>query len=159
VTLLLQTDKRQLELSDCTLLVWLDETGHEEFADKNFALFGIGGAAILARDYERLLSKPWKELKSNHFGGEGVLLHAADVQKARPTEPQISNLTNFFSNSPFGRIAILVRADASVDPEIETVNLIASLVRDRIDQLVKESFPETQAVVLIFEESNGFYPK
>jgi hypothetical protein len=46
------------------LMFFVDETGHEEFADPNHPVFGLGGCAILAAAIENNLRTPWGEMKA-----------------------------------------------------------------------------------------------
>ena len=49
-----------LELPDRCLAVFVDDTGHEEFA-KGHQVYGLDGCAALGRDLECLIEGPWKE--------------------------------------------------------------------------------------------------
>jgi hypothetical protein len=60
------------------LLIFIDETGHEEFADRKYPVFGLGGCACLAKDYDERLASPWRDLKRKHFGGAETPMHAAE---------------------------------------------------------------------------------
>ena len=44
----------RLQVGSNCLLFFIDETGHETFADKNYPVFGLGGARLTA--HRRLLS-------------------------------------------------------------------------------------------------------
>ena len=48
-----------------SLVVWIDETGEELFSDPSYPLFGLGGCAVLSRDYGRLVAEPWRQVKRN----------------------------------------------------------------------------------------------
>lgn len=49
----------RLQVGPNCLLFFIDETGHETFADKNYPVFGLGGCAInlLCRSNDRGLKK------------------------------------------------------------------------------------------------------
>jgi hypothetical protein len=72
------------------LMFFVDETGHEEFADPKYPVFGLGGCAVLATNIERDIKRPWRDLKSRHFGGANVPLHASDLRS--PTDEQYRHL-------------------------------------------------------------------
>jgi hypothetical protein len=86
------------------LMFFTDETGHEEFADPKFPIFGMGGCALLAAAIDPVLRQPWREMKARHFGGADTSLHAADLRS--PTDDQVKALGEFFESQEFGRFAI-----------------------------------------------------
>lgn len=47
-------DGGNFSLEPTCLIVFIDETGEEAFSDKNYAIFGLGGCAVLATDYEKI---------------------------------------------------------------------------------------------------------
>jgi hypothetical protein len=83
-------------------LVCIDETGHEEFADPTYPVFGLGGCAVLAEHYAERLAFPWRDLKAKHFGGGDAPLHAAELLK--PNMPQLEALADFFRNGLFSAL-------------------------------------------------------
>ena len=94
-----------LDVPDDALVVGIDETGCEDYKDEKFPVFGIGGCAILARDYFRFLDEPWRDIKSRYFGGYDAQMHASELRS--PTPEQISALENFFTKLPFFRFACM----------------------------------------------------
>jgi hypothetical protein len=62
------------------LLFFIDETGHETFADKNYPVFGLGGCAINSSSAAAVIAEPWRAMKAAHFGGEDVPLHANELR-------------------------------------------------------------------------------
>jgi hypothetical protein len=48
---------QSLEVPPDCLLVFLDETGHERMP-KGHDYYGIGGCAVLRRDYDALIARP-----------------------------------------------------------------------------------------------------
>src|SRR6516162_8617273 len=93
-----------LQVHPHCLMFFTDETGHEEFADPNFPIFGMGGCALLAAAIDPVLRQPWREMKAHHFGGADVPLHASDLRS--PTAQQVAALGEFFEKQPFGRFAV-----------------------------------------------------
>ena len=65
--------------ADC-LLFFIDETGHETFADKNYPVFGLGGCAINSSSATAVIAEPWRAMKAAHFGGEDIPLHANEIR-------------------------------------------------------------------------------
>ena len=43
---------------DSSLLIFIDETGHEALSDRNFPFFGYGGCLTYAGEYEKAIGKP-----------------------------------------------------------------------------------------------------
>lgn len=63
-------------------LVFIDETGVEDFSDPKNPTFGRGGYAVLSGDYKRLLKKPWRRLKREHPGGANKPFHATEFEQS-----------------------------------------------------------------------------
>jgi hypothetical protein len=151
VALTLTTGTRNVQLSSRALIVWLDETGHEEFADSKFPVFGLGGCAVLAGEYANAIALPWRELKKAFFGDEGSRLHASRLRHATPE--QLGALSNFFNQARFARVAAVTRRDAKKPDTISAMQLIATDLRPKIEALANDVFSPVSDVVLIFEES------
>lgn len=62
----------RLQVGPNCLLFFIDETGHETFADKNYPVFGLGGCAINSSSAPAVIAEPWRAMKAVHFGGEDV---------------------------------------------------------------------------------------
>jgi len=100
--LLLESQNGSLRLGERTLVVVIDDTGHEEFSDPNYKVFGLGGCAFLVRDYQRLIEKPWNYMCETFFPEENRPLHATDI---RFTSEQMGALKHFFEKFQFFRVA------------------------------------------------------
>jgi Protein of unknown function (DUF3800) len=70
----------RLQVGPNCLLFFIDETGHETFADKNYPVFGLGGCAINSSSAAAAIAEPWRAMKAAHFGGEDVPLHANELR-------------------------------------------------------------------------------
>jgi hypothetical protein len=62
----------RLQVGPNCLLFFIDETGHETFADKNYPVFGLGGCAINSSSAAAVVAEPRRAMKAAHFGGEDV---------------------------------------------------------------------------------------
>jgi hypothetical protein len=93
-----------LEVHRHGLMYFVDETGHEDFANPEFPVFGMGGCAILAAAIEQNLRAPWRSMKDCHFGGADIPLHASDLRS--PSREQLAALKEFFETQTFGRFAV-----------------------------------------------------
>ena len=80
------TRNRWHDLIFC-LLFFIDETGHETFADKNYPVFGVGGCAINSSSAAAVIAELWRATKAAHFGGEDVPLHDFATQQLNSLMP------------------------------------------------------------------------
>jgi len=85
------------------MLVFVDETGHEDFAPGH-PFFGFGGIAVMASRYVAQVREPWFGLKERILGSADASFHAADFPKDGEHE---GALCEFFRSAPFFRFAIV----------------------------------------------------
>jgi hypothetical protein len=97
---------RQLLVHPTCLMFFCDDTGHEDFRDRKYPVFGIGGCAIMAGAIEPVLKQPWRAMKTQHFGGPDVALHASELRN--PTQPQLDALNRFFREQEFCRFGVTI---------------------------------------------------
>ena len=86
-----------MQVGSICLLFFINETGHETFADKNYPVFGLGGCAINSSSAAAVIAEPWRAMKAAHFGGEDVPLHANELRN--PTTEQLDALSKFFASN------------------------------------------------------------
>src|SRR5215472_13516445 len=86
---------------DC-LLVFLDETGHERMP-RGHDYYGIGGCAVLRRDYDGLITRPWRDFREFVTGNPDTPLHAFDFGCDTTTD-QLEAFGAVFRKNPFMRI-------------------------------------------------------
>jgi hypothetical protein len=103
----------RLQVGPNCLLFFIDETGHETFADKNYPVFGLGGCAINSSSAAAVIAEPWRAMKAAHFGGEDVPLHANELRK--PTTEQLDALSKFFHEQQFARRRRMAVAGGNLD--------------------------------------------
>lgn len=137
--------------SDNTLLIFLDETGHEELADKNFPIFGFGGCLVRAMDYEREVVISWKRVIDT-FPSEMIPLHASELDPKKLTSQQLNELSTFFSKNQFGRFSAVVTNKTVMQSKYKLMDIVAALIHKRIIEIAKW-LPFDQ-IVMIFEESD-----
>jgi hypothetical protein len=142
-------DAGSVDYPGSTLLVALDETGHEEFADPNYPVFGIGGCAVLLKHSEQFIDDPWRELKRRHFGGADVRLHAADLR--RPTSDQIAGLAHFFRTYPFFRLSVVAPHTVRNTSGHPLLQLTCATVWQRICDVAYVAQPTE--IVVAFEDA------
>lgn len=134
------------------LMFFIDETGHEEFADPNYPIFGIGGCAILAGAIDGNLRQPWRDMKARHFGGADVALHASDLRS--PTATQIDALNEFFRNQLFGRFAVTMTARTQLPEGVKPIQLMPGALRKRWEELAPRFVPLPVEVAFMHEASD-----
>lgn len=132
-----------------TLLVAIDETGHEEFADPKHPVFGLGGCAVLLKHYDELIGTPWRYMKERFFFGANTPLHASELRS--PTREQMDALVHFFTTFPFYRFAVMSASSFDNNTAVPLIQLTCSAVWGRIAEFAKWSQPTE--VVIVFEES------
>ena len=142
-------EKGTLDVPDSALIVGVDDTGNDLFADERHPVFGLGGCAVLARDYFRYLDDPWCYMKDSYFGGRNQKLHASDLKN--PTAEQLHALDHFFTRFPFFRFAVMA-AETLKNETLETnIHLVSFCVLERVAEFAKWSQPTE--IIFIIERS------
>jgi hypothetical protein len=134
------------------LMFFVDETGHEEFADPNYPVFGLGGCAILAAAIENNLRTPWRQMKERHFGGPDVPLHAADLRS--PTDAQINAIAEFFRKQEIGRFAVTMTESTKLPEGVRPIQVMPAALRRRWEELAPRFAPLPVEIAFIHEASN-----
>lgn len=148
--LLLNSSDGPLDIADDTLLVFIDETGHEELADAAHPIFGLGGCVIRADQYWNTLHEPWTRMRSVNFPELDGPLHAAGL---RPTQEQAMAIARFFATGPFGRIAVVLSDRTAINVP-QTRYQLATLALTRQLEHVAPTFWPYESVVMIIESSH-----
>lgn len=99
-------DRGEIQPTDDTFLLFVDETGEDSLSDPKFPIFGFGGVGLPAALYASNICNPWIHIKERAFGGETTRMHAADLRK--PTSEQLELLNKFFNTCAFTRIAAVI---------------------------------------------------
>ncbi|GAA5214100.1 DUF3800 domain-containing protein [Corallincola platygyrae] len=152
--LIFETEKGQFPLSEQTFVVVLDDTGHEQFQDPNYRVFGLGGCAFLAKDYLRLIEKPWNYMCEHYFAEEERPLHATDI---RFSSEQMGALKHFFEKFEFFRIATTTsyKVDSEVDERL--IDIVGASLLQRIVDVAK--WADFDRMFIIFESSDRIESK
>ncbi len=141
-----------LEVHPHCLMYFVDETGHEDFADPDFPVFGMGGCALLAAAIDQNLRRPWREMKAQHFGGPDVPLHASDLRD--PTIEQLEALNRFFKDQEFGRFAVTMTKKTELPDDVKPIQAMPGLLRRRWEELTPRFVPLPVEVAFIHEASD-----
>jgi hypothetical protein len=148
----------ELEVSPNCLLVFVDETGHEEYKNKDYPVFGFGGCAVLNSSYEMLIKKPWLEMKTTYFGGIDVLLHGSASNKY--SQEQKVRLCEFFKSNHFFRFSHMMKASTPLPDGFVPYHFAALGLLKCVEKCVT-NFP-ADSIAMIFEDSqrgNKFIPR
>jgi hypothetical protein len=140
----------ELKLPANFLLIFVDETGNEDFSDPNNPTFGRGGCGALHTEYKNRISKPWKRLKRERLGGATKPFHAADFEKTRPTIRQIGGINEFMAR-PFWRFATMCDARTEFPEGVDAHRAISLVTIQYFARLVAKC--DVDVVGLIFEGS------
>src|SRR6516225_3876027 len=145
-----EIDRKLLVRPDC-LMFFCDDTGHEDFRDRSFPVFGIGGCAIMAGAIEPVLKRPWRELKAEHFGGPDVALHASALRN--PTQAQLDALNRFFREQEFCRFGVTITPNCQLPTGLTTYHVVSRSLHKRWENLTPRFRPTPAEVAFIFEAS------
>jgi hypothetical protein len=138
-----------LHLSDEALVVFIDETGVEDFSDPSFPIFGRGGVAFVGNRY-RTVRKAWRKLKREYLGGANKPFHAADFARSNPTLRQILAINRFVSGR-FHRFAVMANRTTSLPDDIDGHRAVSLMVRNFVVNLVAQQ--KVNSLELVFESS------
>ena len=146
-------DTDTLVLSPDTLVVFVDETGNEDYSDPKNPTFGRGGCAVLGgEEYETLIKKPWRKLKREKLGGATKPFHAAEFGQSRPTKAQITRINRFLQQR-FWRFAVMSDARTALPPGIDGHRAISLVTIKFVTRLVA-NYDGINSVALVFEASD-----
>lgn len=153
MTLVVEHDGTSTTFSGESLLIFIDETGHEEFPDKNAPFFGFGGCLSPSLLYDSQIDEPWKAVQSL-FPKEALPLHAADLKMDQMSKKQLIAISNFFKNGVFGRFAAVTSSMFQNETEDTIYHLMARTTYSRILDITRKIHgPDFQQIIMIFEHS------
>lgn len=138
-----------LTLAEQTLVVFVDDTGHERLVEGH-PVYGLGGCAAMAHDLERVIRHPWHELRRKVRGSPDLPLHAAALGHP-PRREHIEAVAAFFRSQPFARIGAIISAKATRDDGISAIGTIAAVLKQRIVDIAR--WTPCSEVNVIFEAS------
>ena len=136
-------------LPENTFVVAVDDTGHEEFKDPNYQVFGIGGCAFLVRDYQRLIERPWNYMCQHFFPDIGRPIHATDLRNLSST--QHGAFKHFFEKFEFFRIAVTASVKSEKEVEANFIEIAGASLLQRICEIGE--WAEFDRLFILFEES------
>ena len=137
---------------DC-LMFAIDDTGHERL--KGQPIYGLGGCAVMGRDYDRVLVQPWGRRRAGTTGSFDAPLHAVDFGR-RATRANIAAMSRFFANQPFFRFAAVATLTTEYPRDQELMAWVMSVLKVRIAEILSRS--QARSVALVFEASQRADP-
>ena|SRR5258708_36220035 len=94
----------QLVMAPDSLNFFFDESGHEKPDPNHHMYYAVGGCAFMGADYERIIGRPWTQVRMLIGGHEHARLRAADLG-AKPSPAHLDVVSTFFRSHPFMRVA------------------------------------------------------
>ena len=88
-------------------------------------------------------------MKEQHFGGAEVQLHACELRK--PSPEQLTALSTFFREQPFGRFAVTMTAATKLPIGQKAAEIMPGLLRRRWEELTPRFAPLPVEVAFIHE--------
>lgn len=148
--IILDTKKEgKVQIEGNSLLVFIDETGNEYLKDKEYPIFGLGGCAVICKEYNNLVRKPWNKMKDTFFDGKENRLHAKDF--FQPKKTQINAMSEFFKKNKFARVASVMSNKTINNTEYDIYNLVTRVLYKRILDVAKWTC--FNRVIFILEDS------
>jgi len=147
------SDEPALGVHPRVLLFFVDDTGHDQFADPQFPVFGLGGCAVIAEALEAVVRVPWRRMKADHFDGADKPLHAADLRN--PTPDQLNALSTFFTTTPIGRFAATASIRTKLPAGMKPYEAVASSLLNRFAELANRVAGEVAGIAMIYEGDGG----
>ena len=139
----------ELELSDTTLAVFVDDTGHEALVPGH-PVYGLGGCAVMAPDLDRVIRHPWRDVRRGVTGSPDKPLHASSFGQTA-TREQIEIVADFFRRQPFARIGAILTVKTQLTGELEPISIIAGVLKNRVVDIAK--WTRFTEVKVIFKSS------
>lgn len=149
-TLTFESSEGLINLERTDMLFFLDETGHENFCDKQFPLFGLGGVGTNVGYYVDTLRPAWNHMKDEFFGGSERGFHAADL--LNPTKDQIEALNAYFKAYQFLRVAAVATDKTVFCEDMVPIQITSLCLQQRLLDVLSKQFQFTR-LYLIFEEN------
>jgi hypothetical protein len=139
----------KLHFEPSCLLLFVDETGHEHFADAQFPIFGLGGCAVMGSQYDEAIRHPWQEIKIRHLGSVDRPVHARDLRNL-PSEA-MQAFAEFFQSGAFARFAIVLKNTTLLPEGMEPYQVAAPALMKRIESVAK--WQPMTSIAIVFEAS------
>jgi hypothetical protein len=139
----------ELRYDPDTLLVTIDETGHEHLAGDH-TVYGFGGVAVTGMMYHNLIVQPWRKVRTAVAGNADSPLHAADLSgRARPE--QLNAVAGFFQQCPFLRFGAGASVLTKHAVDFPFMRLVVESLKRRVVDVAK--WCPFRSVAIVFEDN------
>jgi hypothetical protein len=139
----------ELRLPMGSLVVFIDETGHETLAPGH-RVYGLGGCAVLEQHLDPEIRFPWREIRRAIKGDVDAPLHAADITFALPRDKQ-ALIGDFFRARQFMRIAVAATTETQLPDPLKLIEVVAPALMKRIVDVFK--WTKAASLSIIFEKN------
>jgi hypothetical protein len=112
-----------------TLMVFVDDTGHEALAPGH-VVYGLGGCAALGRDLGRLIQRPWRGIRERVTGSPDTPLHANKFPTLARGHEDFEAVANFFRDQPFYRFGALITVNTTLPDELGKVQAVKEITQN-----------------------------
>ena len=144
-----------------TLMVFIDETGHEAYADLNYPVFGRGGCMVMGSEYNKRIVRPWKKLLQEIDWG-GTPFHTSEfIQRLRSLDKatcdaQIESI-NQLARHGFYRFGVTTNSKIEFPSEIDGHAVVSGGLGNLLRRVAAACNPSSVAVVFeVSERTNRF---
>jgi hypothetical protein len=139
-----------VEISPTMLVVFIDDTGNQSLPEQD-PIYGLGGCAILGRDYIQQIYDPWREVRRKVTGCPDTPLHAADFSKFARENSQCYEVVNEFFQGSFYRFGASYTKKTEFLDGISNWHAMHLVIKARILDIIENIFCDH--ILLIFESS------
>jgi hypothetical protein len=148
------TTQPSLTLPDGSLVIFVDDTGHEALVPGQ-PVYGLGGCAVMSEHLNAIIRQPWQEVRRKVTGSPNTPLHASEFSRgAKPDD--IEAVARFFHKQPFARLGAIISINTKLLQDHGPVPTIAKVLQNRIVDIARTTpFKELHA---IFEASQRADP-
>lgn len=144
-------DACEINLCNGDLLVFIDDTGHEDFAG-NQPYYGLGGCIIQAEAYGHIKNL-WRHVRQQILGNPEAPLHAADMPRH---EANFQVLQKFFDDRSFLRVAAMITKAIDLPAGTQPADAVMGKIQEEIQFAVNKI--ACTRVVLVVESSQRADP-
>ena len=138
-----------LVLPPQSLVVFIDDTGHEDLANGHL-VYGLGGCAVLGSRLDWDIRQPWRELRKAVLGDYGAPMHASEITRFIDRK-KMAVIGSFFEVVPFMRIAVALTVKTEMPDLVERLQVMAPCLIQRIIEIL--NWTPAQSVSIIFESN------
>jgi hypothetical protein len=138
-----------------TLMVFIDETGHEEYADPNYPVFGRGGCLVTGSEYNNRIVRPWKKLLQEIDWGDTPFHTSELIQRLRSLgkatcDAQIESI-NQLARHGFFRFGVTTHSKIIFPSEVDGHAVVSAGLANFLRRVVASCNPSS--VMIVFEDS------